>query len=549
MDNKRNNWQVWVALMTVVVVIVGVGGCRSAAVDDGPVARSYQTKIYQDKGGDRLVVASGGDVEVRSGGTLDLQSGSTFNVDADVDVDGDSFDVDVTGAISLDAGAASHFNVAGAGIDLTLESEAGRLIVKGDEAAATAVHIDANDAVTTGLTIDVGSVSGMLVNGGVTNIGGGTPGVATGDNDLYVTADLEVDNVLDVDGSVDVDGTGVDIDLSAAFSIDGDTASNISLAAQDLTIEAETGTVIIKGDEAAADAITLDADDAAGVGVTIAVGSSGGLNIGGGLTDIGGGTCGTAAGDNDLCVAADLEVDNVLDVDGSVDVDGTGVDIDLSAAFSIDGDAASNINVAGAGIDLTLESEAGRLIVKADEAAATAVHIDANDAVTTGLTIDVGSVSGMLVNGGLTNIGGGSPAVAAGDNDLYVTADLEVDGETELDGALDADSTANIAGALTLQALLYPSFADETITDGETLTPTVTVYNLDSGGNVTMTLAVCSTDGQLLVLVGDDANNILIADTNVRTNDGSTQTIGQYDMITWVCIDAEWVELSESNNS
>lgn len=112
-----------------------------------------------------------------------------------------------------------------------------------------------------------------------------------------------------------------------------------------------------------------------------------------------------------------------------------------------------------------------------------------------------------------------------------------------------AASGVTIDDELTIAGLLWPSVADETITDGETLTPTVTIYNLDSAGAVTVTLAASGTEGQLLILCGDDANNITVADTNVRTNDGGVQVIGQYDCISWVYIDSEWLELSESNNS
>ena len=150
---------------------------------------------------------------------------------------------------------------------------------------------------------------------------------------------------------------------------------------------------------------------------------------------------------------------------------------------------------------------------------------------------------GATIDGGVTNIGGGTPDVAAGDNDLYVTADLEVD------GALDADSTANIAGVLTLQGLLLSSGADLTVTDGYTLTPTVTTYNLDSAGAVTMTLAASGTEWQLLILVGDDANDITINDTNLRSNDGAAQVLNAYDVLMLVYIDSEWVEISESNDS
>lgn len=41
------------------------------------VARSYNTAVYTEQGGAKLVASSGGEIEVQSGATLDLQSGST----------------------------------------------------------------------------------------------------------------------------------------------------------------------------------------------------------------------------------------------------------------------------------------------------------------------------------------------------------------------------------------------------------------------------------------------------------------------------------------
>jgi hypothetical protein len=183
-----------------------------------------------------------------TGRILELRDASTpvvmVNDGGALDLDGaGGLDVDTAGAISLDADTASNFNTAGAGIDITIEAEAGRLILKGDEAAAAAVHIDANDAVTTGLDIDVGSVTGATFDGGLLDIGGGTCGVADGDNDVCIAAVLEVDGELEADGAIDADA---------------------------------------------------------------------GLTVDGGVTNIGGGSPGTAAGDNDLYVTADLEVDGTL---------------------------------------------------------------------------------------------------------------------------------------------------------------------------------------------------------------------------------------------
>jgi hypothetical protein len=149
--------------------------------------------------------------------------------------------------------------------------------------------------------------------------------------------------------------------------------------------------------------------------------------------------------------------------------------------------------------------------------------------------------------------------------DLYVYSDghstqkFHVDGAT---GNLDGEGTLNIAGESTLTgavgvagdltvsaALFNPGFADETITDGETLTPTVTIYALDSAGAVTVTLAASATEGQLLILIGDDANDIIIADTNIRTSTGGALTINQWDVAGFVYQDAEWIELLLITNS
>ena len=142
-------------------------------------------------------------------------------------------------------------------------------------------------------------------------------------------------------------------------------------------------------------------------------------------------------------------------------------------------------------------------------------------------------------------------------NDLVVTDDASVTGDlTAGTGTFATGATVTsgglliTAGGLTvssgdadLAGLFQPSFANETITDGEVLTPTVTVYALDTAGAVTMTLAASADEGQLLILIGDDANTITINDTNIRSSDGSTIDVGQYDVVVFVYQDSEWLEL------
>lgn len=113
-----------------------------------------------------------------------------------------------------------------------------------------------------------------------------------------------------------------------------------------------------------------------------------------------------------------------------------------------------------------------------------------------------------------------------------------------VDGALIKD------GGITLVGGLIHNSTTITVTNGQTITPTVySGYRLNAAGAVTITLAACSSDFQPLYLYGEDNQTITIADSNVRTNDGNAQTLGQYDLIFWMCVNSEWVEVSDSNNS
>ena len=43
---------------------------------------TYQPKVYREQGGDKQIVASGGEIEVQSGGTVEAQAGATVNLSA-----------------------------------------------------------------------------------------------------------------------------------------------------------------------------------------------------------------------------------------------------------------------------------------------------------------------------------------------------------------------------------------------------------------------------------------------------------------------------------
>ena len=196
-----------------------------------------------------LAAANALDIDANTGG-IDIDASLQINIDsaqaavanairivasaADGGIDIDSgtggIAIDSTGAISIQGAAASDFSTTGAGIDLTLDATAGRVVVDGGEAAADAVRIIASD-----------------VAGGI-DIDSGTGGVA--------------------------------IDSTAAFSIDGATASNVTVtgAAQDLTLSSVGGSVNITASQAAADAIVLNASNAVG-GIDLITGGTGSVDI------------------------------------------------------------------------------------------------------------------------------------------------------------------------------------------------------------------------------------------------------------------------------
>lgn len=240
--NKKGKFLVFVVLLVALALVLG--GCEAPeerAVRER-IAIDARDDVYLHGGADLYVYSDDHDTQKFhiDGATGNLDGEGTANfagaqtMQAGLTVGGDTFDVDITGGASIDADAASNMTVAGAGIDLTFESEAGSVVVKGDEAVATAITLDANDAVTTGVTIQVGSVSGLLVDGGVTNVGGGSPGVATGDNDLYVTADLEADGLSNLAGAATFGST---IDVASTVNFGTDNLYPLGYASADQQIE------------------------------------------------------------------------------------------------------------------------------------------------------------------------------------------------------------------------------------------------------------------------------------------------------------------------
>lgn len=135
---------------------------------------------------------------------------------------------------------------------------------------------------------------------------------------------------------------------------------------------------------------------------------------------------------------------------------------------------------------------------------------------------------------------------ASFDSEVTMSDDLTVSGATNL-GAITTTS-GTVSGDMTVGGLTLPSFVNAVITDGDTITPAYTTYALDTTGDVTITLAAVGTEGQELRLVADDANTIIINDTNIRAPGGGTITMTQYYVVGWLYQDSEWLMQYRSTN-
>ena len=179
----------------------------------------------------------------------------TSAADGGIDVDAGTggIAIDSTGVVSIQGAAASDISVGGAGIDLSLVSALGRVIINAEEAAADAVTI-------------LSAAGGLDVN------------VALQMNLDSSQAAVDAIRIFasNAAGGIDVDaGTGgITIDTTGALSLDSAAASNFTVTgAFDLSLISSLGSVVVSAGEAVADAIQLTTGATGGITVNASTGA------------------------------------------------------------------------------------------------------------------------------------------------------------------------------------------------------------------------------------------------------------------------------------
>jgi len=268
----------------------------------------------------------------------------------------------------------------------------------------------------------------ITVDDAVTGISFDVAAAGNFDIDLQSTGDFVIQDAGTAWATF-TDAQALTVNGTGAIGLDSDLASHFKTSVGDLTLEAETGSLVLKGDEAAADAIYLDANDAAGTGITMVTGATAGYSLSGGPFDVsstgilnlyGGGaaTFGTTAGDVTLSAdAGSLILHGDENVADAIQVVAAAGGIDISAS----GSAGEDIDITATGSSINLvstEAQLDAIRLDADATTGSGIQIDAYDSVTntTGkIQLDAGS-------GGIDMNSSGNITLDTTDGDVTLTA-------------------------------------------------------------------------------------------------------------------------------
>lgn len=405
----------------------------------------------------------GGDILI-AGGTNITETNAGHTVTLDLD-----------DAIVLATSVTAPLYTAGAGVDVAVTAPAGQdvIITMGDAAGANKVSfVDSTAAEVFAIDSNgtIGALAGLTVTGAFTQTAGAVNIGMANDASAINIAGGNVIKAIALGGGAaahtlaigSAAAGAITVDSAAGVSIDSATASNFTVTGvADLTLNSVGGSVNVTGSQAAVDAVYIAATNAAG-----------GIDV----------NCGTG-----------------------------GITIDSTGAISLDGAAASNVTVGGAGIDLTLASAAGKVIVNGEEAAADAVQIFSAaggidiDAAASGITVDSAGVL-SLDSAGATNL----TATGAFDVTVSSTAgSIIVSGGEAAADAVQITASDAAAGGILLTSGIGGIASNAVGVAAPITLDAVGVVEINSSGAA--------------IGVGSDANNFAV---NVGTAGVRTTTVG-----------------------
>ena len=236
----------------------------------------------------------------------------------------------------------------------------------------------------------------------------------------------------------------------------------------------------------------------------------------------------------DLDVSGATTLNSTLDVDGNI-TSGTGF-ITVTDSVFIDGQADA--------IQLTVQgytTQTANILVAEDSAGTDQFTVSITGTTVAGTTDLVGNVSSST-------------------GSITMTDSVNVTGAVDLDSTLNVDTTSALVGDVTASADvstgLFAKLAEQTfisVTAGGTITATGTYQPIQSGSAVTTSLTIAIADGetvgQILILVNENAADVIIIDNGANTHLSANISLGNDDTLWLIWDGADWLELGHVDNT
>jgi hypothetical protein len=474
----------------VLAILLLLVGCATLAEQPSP--RGASVPCYMEQGGAKFVAESGCEIEVQSGATFDLQSGATTDFSGGVDLDGADLIIDADGDTSL-----SQTSSTDDAADVTLGASTGYFSI----------------------------LTGNL------RVGNGSPTTAQDGEDTYLEGDVEVDgNAALGDAANDTTTINGDMVLNGIPDTDANNYNYWFEITGDMTgttTKDRNYGLLVEMTRPAGEEVASGDFDEAGIKVRVD-------------TEAVTTTTGTVLRGIDVEAKADNPDGTVTNLYGAALTSKSDTDAgEVGTMIALQTNAQNNAAVTDALMSADL-----RLMRQAATEPTAEYVVKVRNSSTSGTGADAGIY--------MTSDYGSSATTDSMDYGIDMssaainTADLRLEnGETIDNGTDTVISFSAFVGAAEQTPLV--------LTEGGTITPTGTYQPITSATAITTsaTTAIANgvKNGQLLILVNENASDAIIVKDSANTHLSGDLTLGNDDTLMLIWDGADWLEIGTSNNS
>lgn len=433
----------------------------------------------------------------------------------------------------LTSDTASNFSTTGAGIDVTIDSAAGRVIINGEEAAANAITlltaaggIDADAALQINIASSQNAVDAIRIVASAGGIDIDAVGAATEDINITNTGGSVViaatENAAD---SIVINSTAGGIDITAAGA-----------AGEDIDITNTAGSIRLTSGEAVSDSMVfassggIDADAAGQVNIASSQNAADSIVITSSVGGIDITAAGASAGE-DIDITATGSSVNIIateNVADSIVISSSNGGIDIIAASAVAGEDI-DITATGSSVNVTAtEDVAAAIYLRANGGTSETVKIHADQG-TGAASLDLLSdVGGITLTAGLatadainlvTSAAGGGIDIDAGTAGI----DILTTGALSIDCAGTTNYTTTGAFDMTIQSTAGTVIisASEDAADAVQVLSTAGGIDILATGAAAQDIDIVNTGGSVNVTATEDVAEAIY----IRANGGTSETI------------------------